>query len=111
MSDTEPTVGQTTDTELTAAAANQLGPLSELVEATFTEMSRSIEDELVRLSSDSRTVVRDMVDGILEDLTRLAAERLISSAVGRSLANGTQEGVEAGGDVLGDLIRQELRNG
>ncbi|MEO1042130.1 MAG: hypothetical protein AAFX52_07550 [Pseudomonadota bacterium] len=111
MSDTEPTSGLSTDNEVVTAAAEQLGPLSELIEATFTEMSRSIEDELVRLSSDSRNVMRDMVDGILEDLTRLAAERLVSSTIDRSVGAGTQSAAETGGDALGDLIRRELRNG
>ncbi|MEM9286308.1 MAG: hypothetical protein AAGA39_10520 [Pseudomonadota bacterium] len=111
MSETEPIGSQETNNDLTAAAASQLEPLNALVDATFSEMSRSIEEQLLRLSTDSRLVMRDMVDGILEDLASLAAEELIRNPLESALGTGVQTGAGRDGDALGEVIRRGLRNG
>ncbi|MEO1658898.1 MAG: phage tail tape measure C-terminal domain-containing protein [Pseudomonadota bacterium] len=111
MSETEPIRGEDTSGDLTTIAAGQLESLNALVEATFTEMSRSVEEELARLSSGSRVVMRDMVDAILEDLTRLAAQELLSNPLERALGIAGEKGTEAGGDAIGEALRRSLRNG
>lgn len=63
--------------ELTSLVEDDLNPLAETLQATFQEMSESIVDNLESAATRGKFSVRNMVDEILEDLARLAAEEFI----------------------------------
>lgn len=111
MSETDPIRRPGNDSDITSIAASQLEPLNAVVEATFSEMTRSVEEQLLRLSTDSRVVMRDMVDSILDDLTRLAAEELIKNPLERALGIGGTPLDGQGNDPVGSIIRRSFRNG
>lgn len=92
---------------LSEDARRALSPLSAAVEDTFTELSRSVTEELARLSVDGRLTIRGMVDEMLDDLARLAAERLIADPLRQALSG--DDGVAA--DALETILKQRLRNG
>ena len=98
----------TPDNELAEAAEAQLSPLAGVIEATFAEMSQSITEELDRASLSGRQSVRELVDGMLDDLTRLAARELIRDPLTRALGGGGDEG---GSSLFRSLIRRSVRNG
>jgi lambda family phage tail tape measure protein len=94
--------------DLTSAAEAQLAPVAEVIEATFTSLARNLTDELARASSDGRASIAELADGIIDDLARIAAERLVAEPL-QSLF-GTL-GSEASGRAAETLFKRSLRNG
>lgn len=108
MSETERSSAETEVPDLSAAAAAQLEPLSQLIEATFAELGQSLGEEMARMSTEGRRSIRDLADGVIEDLARIAAQRIIRDPLEDALGSSAQQ---AGSGVLRSLINRSLRNG
>ncbi|MEM7517306.1 MAG: hypothetical protein AAF368_10335 [Planctomycetota bacterium] len=109
MSETQRTKAAPSE-DLAAIADAQLAPLRQLVEGTFAEMGQSITEDLARVSLEGRQSMNDLVEGMLEDLARLAAERLIQDPLQNAL--GSFFGGGQGADkAVGNLIKGNIRNG
>ncbi|MEM1381286.1 MAG: phage tail tape measure C-terminal domain-containing protein [Pseudomonadota bacterium] len=106
MSETPRT--QSVDTDLAESATTALAPLSDAVEASFVQLSQSIGEELARLSVDGRLSVRGMVDDILQDLARLAAQEIIGRPLQRALGR-EDSGLAA--NAVQTLLKRSIRNG
>ncbi|NRA29686.1 MAG: hypothetical protein HRU11_05425 [Parvularculaceae bacterium] len=87
-------------------AQTALAPFNEAVEASFVELSQTVGEQLARLSFDSRQTVQDMVEEILADFARLAAQRAIGS-----LFNDPFTERQATSDALSAILRAGVRNG
>lgn len=83
-----------------------LAPLNDAVEASFVELSQSVAEQLARLSFDSRQSMEDMVEGILADLARLAAQRAIGSIFDQPFTER-----QAATSALDSILRGGVRNG
>lgn len=100
------------EADLSEAAAKQLKPLAALVETTFTDLARSLTDELSRASSDGRQSISDLADGIIEDLAKVAAQRLVQKPLENALGGFAEEGANKAADRLfRSLIKRSARNG
>jgi hypothetical protein len=94
--------------DLNAAAEEQLAALADMVETTFAGLARSLSDELARASSDGRASIGDLADGIIEDLARIAAERLVHDPLQQAFGDAAA-GVT--GRLSETLLKRSLRNG
>lgn len=63
--------------EMARLVEEDLNPLAENVEKVFRGIGRSITDELGSAAERGRISIRGLVNSVLEDLTRLAADSLI----------------------------------
>lgn len=79
-------------TELKSLVEDDLNPLAETLQATFQEMSDSIVENLESAATRGKFSVRNMVDEILEDLARLAAEEFIRKPLLSLLTGGGSGG-------------------
>ena len=102
--------------EARRAAEAELGPLADALTETFAEVGRSITHELEDAARRGRLTMQGLVDDVLSDLARLAAEDLVREPVERALggvvatAFGTDAGFErsssqAAGRALGAASR------
>ena len=63
------------------AAEAELAPLAEALTETFAEVGRGIERELEQAARRGRLTMQRLVDDVLADLARLAAEDLVRRPV------------------------------
>jgi hypothetical protein len=98
----------TTEPE-TRPGAESVKAMTDEIDAAFTELSRSVSGELARMASDSRRSVEEMVEGVIEDMARLAAERLLEDPLRGGLDGGGSR--REGSRWLDILMRRTLRNG
>jgi hypothetical protein len=91
-----------------AAAEAQLAPVAEVIETTFAGLARNLADELARASSDGRASIADLADGIIEDLARIAAERLVRDPLQNAFSGAA---TEASGRLAETLFKRSMRNG
>ncbi|WP_306251003.1 phage tail tape measure C-terminal domain-containing protein [Parvularcula sp. IMCC14364] len=100
MSETSPTPDSAATQELTRAIREEMLPLADLLEETFTRTARHIEEELATAAKNGSLSFRSMTEEILNDLARLAAEELvrepIENAILRVLGQG---GINPGGST------------
>ncbi|NNU16982.1 hypothetical protein HK107_11690 [Parvularcula sp. ZS-1/3] len=85
----------------------QLRPVAAAIETAFSELARSLTDELERASAEGRQSMRELADGVIEDLARMASQRLIGDPLSRAF--GGQDG--KGSDIVSALIKRSMRNG
>ncbi|GGY53218.1 phage tail tape measure C-terminal domain-containing protein [Parvularcula lutaonensis] len=98
--------------DITEAATGQLEPLAALVETTFADMARNLTDELARASADGRQSISELADGIIEDLARAAAQRLIERPLENAFGQFAEEGTSKAADRLFKaLMKRSARNG
>lgn len=111
MSDTQP-ISPSSSEDVYSVAEAQLGPVSQAIEETFTGLARSLSEELARASADGRRSISDLADGIIEDLARLAAQRLVAEPLQSALGSAVNRAAQSSGDrFLRSLIKRSLRNG
>lgn len=67
------------------AAEAELGPLADALTDTFAEVGRSITRELDEAARRGRLTMAGLVDDVLADLARLAAEDLVRAPIERAL--------------------------
>ena len=67
------------------AAAAELVPLADALTETFAEVGRSIERELEQAARRGRLTMQGLVDDVLADLARLAAEDLVRRPIEEAL--------------------------
>lgn len=95
--------------EFVSSAEDGLGQLNNVVEASFVELSRTVGEELSRLSADGQITIRSMIDNILEDLASAAIGGLVQSPIDAFLGKGLDRGAQAADDFA-DLLRRSSRN-
>lgn len=69
------------------AAEEELAPLAEALTETFAEVGRSITEELEQAARRGRLTMQGLVDDVLADLARLAAEELVREPLERALGS------------------------
>ncbi|MCQ8184241.1 phage tail tape measure C-terminal domain-containing protein [Parvularcula maris] len=94
--------------DLTSAAEAQLAPVAEIIETTFSSLARNLSEELARASSDGRASIAELADGIVDDLARIAAERLVREPLRNVFGTA---GAEASGRLTETLFKRSVRNG
>lgn len=85
---------------ITELVENDLNPLAETVEQTFSALGESITDSLSSAARTGRGTIKSMVNDILADLSRLAAEELIRKPLEGALGD-IFGGARAGGGAVG----------
>ena len=120
MSETERSAAQRGE-EARRAAEAELAPLAEALTETFAEVGRSITEELEQAARHGRLTMAGLVDDVLADLARLAAEELVRQPIEQALSGalrgafGTDAGFprsssQAAGRALG-ATSKGARNG
>ena len=97
MSETERTAERLGEDARRAAQA-ELDPLADALTETFAEVGRSITQELEEAARRGRLTMAGLVDDVLADLARLAAEELVREPLERALSGvvGAAFGTDAG---------------
>jgi hypothetical protein len=108
MSETERTTTPASEFEETA---REVEALAAMVNTTFTELGRSLTEELTRASTEGRQTIRDMVDGMIEDLARLAAEEIVRRPLERAVSEIFDPSDAMSGDVVESILNRQARNG
>lgn len=106
--------------ELTSLVENDLNPLAASVRGAFQTMSETVLAELTVTAEAGKSSIKDMVDAILLDLARVAADELIRAPLENILGGGIG-GETAGAGVgrsgtqtaslLARTLQQANRNG
>ena len=85
---------------VTELVENDLNPLAETLDETFSAIGESITDSLSSAARTGRGTIRSMVNDILSDLSRLAAEELVRKPLEGVLGD-IFGGARAGGGLVG----------
>ncbi|MEM9233269.1 MAG: phage tail tape measure C-terminal domain-containing protein [Pseudomonadota bacterium] len=83
---------ETVREEFETLVEQDLSPLAQSLERTFEQLGDSIGDNLEKASVRGRLSVKSLVDDVLADLTRLAADQFIRAPLENAL-----------GDILGSI--------
>lgn len=108
MSETTPIPTPPDTDSLVSVTEQQLQPMAQAIESTFTELSRSLTEELARASSDGRQSISDLADGIIDDLARIAAQELVRKPLENVLSGAAEEGSSR---LFRSLMKRNGRHG
>ncbi len=119
MSETERRNPGAGPSEFERTVREDLLPLADLLEETFARTARTIEQELTEAAKSGSLSFKTMVEEILNDLARLAAEELIreplENAILRALGGNTQAGTRQSETQIAATLAEALsragRNG
>lgn len=85
--------------EMEAFVSNDLSPLATAVDDTFTSINRSIAENLSEAAEQGKLSVKSLVNDVLTDLARLAAEEFVRKPLENVLGD-VFGGARAGGGLV-----------
>ena len=106
--------------ELTRAIREDVIPLAEIMEEAFGRAAKTIEEEMAKAAKSGSLSFKAMVEEILNDLARLAAEELVRQPLEQAILQilgGEGQGASAPpsstqlSDTLAAMIQRAGRNG